>query len=43
MGKLVLIYNQGLICAGTSRIRIRHLILLDPPPHAPMKDVCADL
>ncbi len=41
-------YKQGLICAGTSRIwirnprnPIRHLILVDPPPHAPMKDVRA--
>ncbi len=37
---------QGLICAGTSQLRIRHLrnpirhlILADPPPHAPMQDV----
>ncbi len=43
-------YSQGLICAGTSRIQTRHLrnpiwhlILPDPPPHAPMKDVYADL
>ncbi len=35
-----------MICAGTRRIRfrhlrnpIRHLILADPPPHAPMKDM----
>ncbi len=47
---IMLSIQQGLFFAGTSRIWIRHLrnliqhlILLDPSPHVPMKDVCADL